>query len=72
MFFKLKATNYFDLFTPYFGIFVTFYKINKMMFFIIILTLKDEKVHFEWLYEENLELEMDFKGSPPILVSTLL
>ena len=43
-----------------------------MMFFIIIMTLKDEKVHFEWLYEENLELEMDFKGSPPILVSTLL
>ena len=43
-----------------------------MMFFIIILTLKDEKVHFEWLYEENMELEMDFKASPHILASVHL
>ena len=42
------------------------------MFFIIILTLKDEKVHFKWLYEENLELEMDFKALPHILASVHL
>ena len=69
---RLKKPNHFDLFTSCFGFFVTFYKINKKMFFIIMSTLKDEKVHFKWLYEENLKLEMDFKGSPPILASVLL
>ena len=69
---SFEQTNRFDLFTHCFGIFVTFHKINEMMLSIIISTLKDEKVHFKWLYEENLKLEMDFKGSPPILVSVLL
>ena len=46
-FLSFKKTNYFDLFTPCFGIFVTFYKINKMMLSIIISTLKGEKVHFK-------------------------
>ena len=43
-----------------------------MMLSIIISSLKDEKVHFKWLYEENLELEVDFKASPHILASVPL
>ena len=67
-----KKSQLFWLIYTLFWNFVTFYKINKMMLFIIISTLKDEKVHFKWLYEENPKLEMNFKGSPPILASVLL
>ena len=72
MLFKFLKTNYFYLFTHCFGIFVTFYKIIKMVLSIIISTLKDEKVHFKWGYEENLESELDFKASPPISASVPL
>ena len=38
-----KKLEYLDLFTHYFGIFVTFYKIIKMILFIIISILNDKK-----------------------------
>jgi len=44
---SFKKPNHFDSFTSCFGIFVIFYKINKMMLFIFLSTLKDEKVHFK-------------------------
>ena len=72
MFFKFKKPNYFNLFTQYYGIFVTFFKIIKMVLSIFISTLRDEKVHFKWCYEKNLESELDFKASPPILASVPL